>query len=135
MTSQKVVLVVEGMPDKASATLLTRELVGLPRVIAATSQSLATAQAYALQLAGSGSPGDLVATDVLRPLNAQLGQACFVLGTVSQEQVAVALDPRCAAAPIISRLETNPPAGLYGAPPGRQRTVIKNPETLRKLAV
>ena len=44
-------------------------------------------------------------------------------------------DKRCAEAPVLSRLETNPPAGLYGAPPGRQKAVIKDPETLRRLAI
>jgi len=32
-----------------------------------------------------------------------------------------------------ARLETNPPAGLYRAPEGRRKAIIKNPETLRKL--
>jgi len=36
---------------------------------------------------------------------------------------------------VLNRLETNPPAGLYGAPPGRQKTVIRNPETLRKITL
>ena len=43
-------------------------------------------------------------------------------------------DKRCADASVLNRFETNPPAGLYGAPPGRQKSVIKNPETLRKLS-
>jgi hypothetical protein len=36
---------------------------------------------------------------------------------------------------VLSRFDTNPPASLYGAPPGRQKTVIKNAETLRKLTI
>jgi hypothetical protein len=36
---------------------------------------------------------------------------------------------------VLSRLESHPPAGLYGAPPGRTNAVIKNPETLGKLAI
>ena len=42
--------------------------------------------------------------------------------------------PRIDAA-TLSRLETNPPAALYGAPPARQKSVIRNPETLSKLGV
>ncbi len=56
------------------------------------------------------------------------------MGGVAGDQVAVAFDRRCADAAVLSRLETNPPAGLYGAPPGRQKSVVKNPETLRKLS-
>jgi hypothetical protein len=76
-----------------------------------------------------------VANGILKPLNAKLGQACFALGAVNGAQVAVAFDPRCAEASVLNSLETNPPASLYGAPPGRQKTVIKNPETLRKLVI
>jgi hypothetical protein len=47
----------------------------------------------------------------------------------------VVFDAACADAPVLSRLETYPPAGLYGAPPGRQRDVIRDVETLRKLAI
>jgi hypothetical protein len=88
-----------------------------------------------LQLAGSGSSGDLVAAGVLAPLNAKLGQACFSLGAAAGEKVSAVFDKRCADAAVLNRLETNPPAGLYGAPAARQKTVIKNPETLRKLTV
>jgi hypothetical protein len=35
----------------------------------------------------------------------------------------------------MSRLETAPPAGLYAAPPSRQRSVVKNPDTLKKIAI
>jgi serine/threonine-protein kinase len=135
VTSQKVALYVEGMPDAASEESLARELIGLPDVVAASARPPAKPRAYDLQLAGTGSPGDLVANGVLKPLNAKLGQSCFALGSVSADQVSVKFDPRCADAAVLNKLETNPPAGLYGAPPGRQRAVVKNPETLRKLAI
>ncbi len=135
VTGQPVTLSVEGMPDAASEDLLARELVGLPEVIAATPRSPAKPRVYDLQLAGAGAPSELVANGVLKPLNAKLGQACFALGGSSGEQVSVVFDKRCADAAVLNRLETNPPAGLYGAPPGRQKTVIKNPETLRKLSI
>ena len=135
VSGQKVTLVVEGMPNAASEDLLARELVGLPQVITATPRSPASPRIYDLQLAGSGAVGDLVAMGVLKPLNAKLGLTCFSLGGISGEQVSVMFDKRCADASILSRLETNPPAGLYGAPAGRQKTVVKNPETLRKLMI
>lgn len=135
VTGQPVTLTVEGMPDAASEDLLARELVGLPEVIAVAPRSPAKPRVYDLQLAGTGAPSELVANGVLKPLNAKLGQACFVLGGVSGDQVSVVFDKRCADAAVLNRLETNPPAGLYGAPPGRQKTVIKNPETLRKLSI
>src|SRR5207237_10109966 len=135
VTGQKVTLVVEGMPNAASEDLLARELIGLPQVITATPRSPASPRIYDLQLAGSGAVGDLVAMGVLKPLNAKLGLTCFSLGGISGEQVSVVFDKRCADTSILSRLETNPPAGLYGAPAGRQKTVVKNPETLRKLMI
>jgi serine/threonine-protein kinase len=135
VSGQKVTLIVEGMPDAASEDLLARELVGLPQVITATPRSPASPRSYDLQLAGSGAVGDLVASGVLTPLNAKLGLTCFSLGGIAGDQVSVVFDKRCADASVLSRLETNPPAGLYGAPAGRQKTVVKNPETLRKLMI
>ena len=85
------------------------------------------------QLAGTDAAGDLVSAAILRPLNAKLGQPCFALGAVAGDNVTVAFDNACAAAAVLSRLETNPPAGLYGAPPERQKSVIKDPGTLKKL--
>ena len=134
VTSQKVTLSVEGMPDAASEETLARELVGLPEVIAVAPRSPAKPRVYDLQIAGTGAPAELVASAVLKPLNAKLGESCFALGAASDAQVSVVFEQRCAVAAILNKLETNPPAGLYGAPPGRQKTVIKNPETLRKLS-
>ena len=86
-------------------------------------------------MAGGGPVADIVAASVLRPLNAKFGQTCLTLGATAGEQVAVAFDPRCVEPAVLSRLETNPPAALYGAPTGRQKAVVRNPDTLRKLMV
>ena len=133
-TGQKVTITVEGMPDSVADELLRRELVGLPAVISAL-PTPGTARTYDVQLGGTGASGDLVAAGVLAPLNAKLGQACFSLGAVAGDRVSVVFDKSCADPSVLGRLETNPPAGLYGAPLSRQKTVIKNPETLRKLTV
>jgi len=135
VTSRRVALSVEGMPDANSEDLFARELVGLPEVIAVTPRPAAKSWMYEMQLAGTGAPGDLVAQGVLKPINAKLGQQCFTIRGSSGDQVAVVFDQSCAEGSVLSRLETNPPAGLYGAPPSRQKTVVKNPETLRKLSV
>ena len=135
VTGQKVTLAVQGMPDAAAEDLLARELVGLPEVITAVPRPPANPRSYDLQLAGSGAVGDAVAIGVLKPLNAKLGLECFTLGGIAGDQVSVVFDKRCADASVLSRLETNPPAGLYGAPAGRQKTVVKNPETLKKLMI
>jgi hypothetical protein len=107
----------------------------LPAVITLTPRPSATARAYDLMLAGSGANGDIVATGVLKPLNGKLGQACFVLGAIAGDQVAVAFEPGCGDKAVLSRLETNPPAGLYGAPPARQKAVTSDPEMLRRLTI
>ncbi|HSS71460.1 MAG TPA: serine/threonine-protein kinase [Casimicrobiaceae bacterium] len=135
VASQRVTLYIDGMPDAHSEELLAGELVGLARVIVVTPGPPAKPRAFELQLAGPGAPGELVADGVLKPLNAKLGQTCFALGSVSTNRVSVVFDKRCADASVLNRLETNPPASLYGAPPGRQKMVIKNPELLRKLTI
>ncbi len=135
VTGRKVMFVVTGMPDAASEELLAHELIGLPSVLAAKARAPANPRVYDLQIASGGTGSDTLATDVIAPLNAKLGQACFALGAVEGAQVSVAFDRRCADGLARARLETGPPAGLYGAPPGRQKAVIKNPDTLRKLMV
>ncbi len=134
-TGRKVTLRVEGMPAAPADDALGRELIGLPAVITSMPRPPSGARVYDLLLAGSGTGGDLVASGVLKPLNAKLGQACFSLGRIAGDEVAVAFDRNCGDAAVLSRLETNPPAGLYGAPPGRQKAVIRDPETLRRLAI
>jgi len=132
-TGQKVTLKVEGMPAVSADDSLLRELYGLPGVIAAAPRAGAAPRTYDLQLAGLGPASDVVAAAILKPLNAKLGQACFSLGASAGEQVAVTFDARCGEPGVLGRLDTNPPAGLYGAPPSRQKAVIKNPETLRRV--
>jgi hypothetical protein len=121
------------MPDAAAEDALARELIGLPSVLAVTAGPPAKPRAYALQLSGSGSPGDLIAVGVLRPLNAKLGQTCFSLGASGGETAAVTFDKACGDAAILSRFDSNPPAGLYGAPLSRQKSVIRDPATLKKV--
>ncbi len=134
VTGRKVALVVEGMPDAGSDDALLRELVGLPAVITATPRPTRP-RVYDLQLAGSGAEGDLVGAGVLKALNAKLGQPCFSLGQIAGEEVTAIFARNCSDPSILSRFETNPPAGLYGAPPPRQKALIKNPETLRQLSM
>jgi eukaryotic-like serine/threonine-protein kinase len=134
-TGQKVSLVIEAMPDAVADTTFTRQLATLPTVVNIATRTPGRPRVYDLQLAGSGPVGDLVATGVLKPLNAQLGQACFSLGTITGDKVQVSFDPKCGDAAVLSRLETYPPAGLYGAPLARQKAVIKDPEALKKLMI
>ena len=107
----------------------------MPAVIAVRPRAGLDARArYDLQLAGGGAAGDLVASGVLAPLNAKLGRRCFVAGAAAGDEVRVRFDASCPVGRVrSSRLETLPPAGLYGAPPSRQKAVIRTPETLRKL--
>jgi tRNA A-37 threonylcarbamoyl transferase component Bud32 len=132
--SRRVTLIIEGMPDSLEGAL-AHELVGLPAVLAVAPRAKAPPRVYDLQLAGSGPEGDLVAAGVLKALNAKFGQACLALGRTAGDEVNVTFDKSCSDPAILARLETNPPAGLYGAPPGRQKALIKDPETLRRLTI
>jgi eukaryotic-like serine/threonine-protein kinase len=134
-TGRRVTLTFAGLPAALSDDVLGRELIGLPAVITAAPRSPSAPRTYDLALAGIGTEGDLVAAGVLKRLNAKLGQPCFSLGQIAGDKVSVSFDPKCAEASVLARLDSNPPAGLYGAPPGRQKAVIKDPETLRRLAI
>jgi serine/threonine-protein kinase len=132
---QPVVLQVAGVPDAVGDALLMRELAGLPAVITIAPRQQPGARVYDIGLAGAGPLGERMGQGVLMPLNAKLGQDCFRLGAISGDQVGVTFDARCAEAPVLSRLETYPPAWLYAVPPERQRAVTTNPDTLRKLTI
>jgi len=133
VTGRKVTLAVTGMPDAMTDDLLVHELLGLPAVIAAQAGPAGASRIYDLQVAQSDAPGASIANDVVAPLNAKLGQPCFNVGAVDGSRVGITFDPQCADGLLRGRLETNLPAGLYGAPPARQKSIIKNPDTLRKL--
>jgi serine/threonine-protein kinase len=133
LTGQKVVLRVTGLDDPGTAELFARELIGLGAVVSSAPRG-GSPRAYDLVVSGNGSPAELVESAILKPLNAKLGAPCFALGPSAGEEVTLAVSPSCDAA-VLSRLETAPPAGLYTAPPARQRSVVKNPETLRKIMI
>ena len=134
-SGRRVTLSVQGMPPPKADDILSRELIGLPSVIAVTLRSPSEPRVYDVALSGTGTEGDLVAANILKPLNAKLGQACFALGAIAGDQVSVTFAKGCIDASIMSRMETNPPAGLYGAPESRRKELIKDPATLRLLAI
>ncbi|HTL77513.1 MAG TPA: serine/threonine-protein kinase [Casimicrobiaceae bacterium] len=133
LRGRKISLTVAGLPDESTQTLLVRELNGLPAVIRASAGPTANPRTFDVEIA-PGKGDDAVVRDIVRPLNAKLGDACFSANASEGARIDVAFDPRCAA-DLRARLETNPPAGLYDAPPARRKAVISNPDTLRKLTV
>jgi len=130
-SGQKVVLKLAGVTDSRTAELFGRELIGLTTVLRISARP----GAFELQLAGRGSAQELVDQGILRPINAKLGKTCFALGASAGEEVTITRDPACTEASLAQQLESAPPAGLYEAPPSRQRSVVKNPETLKKLTI
>jgi serine/threonine-protein kinase len=132
-TGQSVRLTFQGLPDSITEQVLGRELVSLPGVLAAAPRP--GGRIYDMVLSASGAAPDVVAAGILKPLNAKLGQQCFQLGASAGAEVAVNFDNACADPSIAGRLEANPPAQLYGAPPARLKSVVKNPDTLKKLMI
>ncbi|HET9670256.1 MAG TPA: protein kinase [Casimicrobiaceae bacterium] len=129
---RKTSLALAGLPDDAADALL-REIVALPAVIGARMQAAGSPRVYDVEMrAGNGSQA--IVDDIIRPLNAKLGDACFSMGTSTPERSAVAFDARCAEG-LRARLESSPPAALFDAPPERRKAIISNPEMLKKLLV
>jgi serine/threonine-protein kinase len=135
-SERKVTLKIDGLPDKGVENAIARELVGLQPVISVTRRAGGASAVYELQLSGAmGALGDLVAGAVLKPLNAKLGQACFNLGASAGEQISVAFDKACGDKAVLARLEANPPASLYAAPSARQKSVLKDPNAIKKMSI
>jgi serine/threonine-protein kinase len=118
--TQKVALNITGLPDGAGPALL-RELRGLRLVLDARE---AGPGKYQLELP-EGSPGDLIAGAVAKPLNAKLGQACLTAAGAVANEVNLAWAAACSADGVKSRLDSAPPAGLLSAPDARNRAVRK----------
>jgi eukaryotic-like serine/threonine-protein kinase len=135
MSGQKSVLRLSGTSDDRIPTLFGRELIGLSAVLWSAARPGATPGVFDTVLAGSGPPQDLVAEGILKPINIKLGRACFALGATTGDELSIVRDPGCEEAKLVQQLESGPPAGLYDAPPSRQRSVVTNPETLRKLSI
>ncbi len=119
--SQKVSLNVSGLPDAAASKALLRELRSLREVL---DVQPAGESAFQLELP-EGNASDLIAENVLKPLNGKLGQACFVLGAVAGKAVGVTFTAACAQEAVRGKMETAPPAGLLSAPPARGKSVLK----------
>ncbi len=130
---RKVSLIVGGLPDEATQALFVHELTGLPSVIDVAAEPSANPRTYDVEMA-PGTGNEAIVRDILRPLNAKLGSTCFSAGASGGDRVEIAFDARCADG-LRARLETNPPAGLYDAPLERRKSIISNPDTLRKLMV
>jgi serine/threonine-protein kinase len=135
-SERKVTLRIDGLPDKGVENAIARELVGLQPVISVARRADTASAIYDLHLSGgTGALGDLVAATVLKPLNAKLGQACFNLGASSGEQISVAFDKTCSDKAVLARFDANPPASLYAAPSSRQKSVLKDPNAIKKLSI
>jgi tRNA A-37 threonylcarbamoyl transferase component Bud32 len=118
--SQKINLVITGLPDAAASKAVLRELGSLRVVLDAQP---AGDNAYQVELP-EGSASDLIAEGVLKPLNAKLGQACFVLGAVSGKTVGVTFGAACAQEAVRGKMESAPPAGLLSAPSARSKSLL-----------
>ena len=116
--TQKVNLTLSGLPEGAGAAIL-RELRGLRVVLDARD---AGAGKFLVELP-EGSAVDLIAEGVQKPLNAKLGQSCLASAGTSGQDVNLSFAAACAAEPVRGKLETAPPAGLLGAPEGRNKAL------------
>ncbi len=134
VTGRKMALRFDGLPDGSVQEAISRELIGLQPVIAVARRG--ATGIFDLQVSGGNGPlGDLVISAILKPLNAKLGQACFSLGATSGDDIGVSFDPACNDKSVLARLETYPPASLYAAPSGRQKSVVKDPSVIKRLTI
>ena len=130
---QKVRLNLAGLPGKETAQQLVHEITGLRSVLDVKESGN---NALDIELAGGiSSVGDLVAATIVQPINHKLGRTCLSVGSVTGNEVTVALDASCKDASVLGKLDTLPAAALYEAAPARRNAVIKNPETLKKLSI
>ncbi len=115
-------LKITGLPDAQTARLLLRELRGVRQVLDA--ELLDDAGSYRMQLA-QGNTAALVQDAIIKPLNAKLGQNCFAFTAAGDTEVSVSFASACAAAAVVGKLASMPPAGLLDAPASRGKALLK----------
>ena len=135
--TKAVNLLVQGLPSRENQELLQNELLSMRTVVGIQSRFIdAYNSEYQIAVASNETnTTNLVSESLLKPLNAKLGQPCLNLVSSNENQVTVAFDKTCADNAVLTKLQTLPPAALYDAPQIRQRSIIKNPETLKKLSI
>jgi serine/threonine-protein kinase len=114
----RVALAIGGLPDRESEALLAREIVALPGVIGARIGAPSSPRVYDVDLPAAGG-SETIVRDIVSPLNAKLGDACFAVGASTPSRIEIAFDARCAEG-LRARLESTPPAALFDAPPARR---------------
>ena len=120
--AQPIILKIAGLPDARSAQQVLRELRGIRQVLDV--QLAAGSRAFQLQLP-EGSATDIVQEAILNPLNEKLGRRCFALADASGTEVNVNFSADCAEEAVRARLETAPPAGLFGTEDPRSKALLK----------
>lgn len=133
--ARSVKLSLQGAPNKVVADQLGQEFLAMRPVLAADWSGSGSRFQYQLQMAGSEATPDLVRKSLLEPINRKLGKPCLALAGVNGDEVTIDFLPACADAAVVSLFESAPPAALMDAPPTRQKGVVRNPDTLKKLQI
>ena len=129
---------VEGLAEYDLGVQLERELIGLRSVVNAEFRGFDADGLSLYEVEFSGSARDFPRffnDDVLKPLNAKLGERAFRLATVGSSVLRVRFRSDVETDELIRKLETLPPTSLAEAPPERIRQVVRNSATMRKVAV
>ncbi len=114
---------VTGLPDAKAAHSLLRELRGVRRVLDV--QMVGETGRFRLQLP-EGNAADLVQDELIRPLNAKLGQSCLSLGSSGEGEINISFASACSDSGVRGKFETIPPAGLLLAPDSRGRPLLRS---------
>lgn len=136
-TGRNVRLKFSQLPGADLAPKLLRELTGMRSVLAVgLAQHGASEVVFEAQLSGGlRNAADLVQAGILRPLNLKLGRQCLNVVASAADEVTITFEAGCNEPAVLARVENLPPAALLDAPPTRREAVVKNPETLKKLAI
>ena len=135
--AQKVKIKLQGLPNPESAQALLREFTGLRPVLALSLVSASAGEAnFEVDLAGGlSSPGDLVASGIVAPVNRKLGKTCLNVAGTNGAEVTVNFEPGCKAADTMAKFDSLPSASFLTSPSSRREAVIHNPATLKRIQI
>jgi serine/threonine-protein kinase len=135
--ARKLKIKLQGLPNAELAKTLLREFTGLRATLAVSLSGTSGGDArFDAELSGGlANPGDLVSNGLVAPLNRKLGKTCLNVAGSKDDEVTINFEPACNDSGTLARLDSLPPASLLSAPPSRRETVIRNPETLKRIQI
>ncbi len=127
-----------GLPDYDAGILLKREFIGLRPIINVDFRDFDVNGLSRFEVEFAGVRGNflqLLNNTIIKPLNTKCRDQCFKILSAHGDMVKIRYTSEMNSKELRQRFESTPPASLVSAPPERLRELVKDAETMKKIAL